>query len=112
MTLKYKRNIELRREIAYTAGGDPTRYGEEDPRRGLVKADLQRIATQLQPADDDTDIAALDLRGLYETICRFADAEYSPNAGNAWALNRAALKAIHRVLDARAPEETPTEVPA
>jgi hypothetical protein len=97
--LKYLNNGELRAEIAYAAGGDPTRYGV-DSQRGLKKADMRRVADSLQPADNDLDVHELELRGLYEAVCEWAGGEYEPNAGNPWSLYRPNLKRIHRALDA------------
>lgn len=104
---KYLNNGELRAEIVYAAGGDPTRYGAGSP-RCLVKDHVKRVAYQLEPEDSDVDIEALDLEGLYRVVCRWAGGEHRPNAGNVWGINRENLKKIHRELGATNPWETVT----
>lgn len=99
----YLRNAELRAEIVYSVGGDPTRYTENV---GLQKADVVRIARQLQPDGNDLDVEALRLGDLYDAVCEWAGGEYSPNAGNPWKINRENLKQIHRAVEA----ESPTKV--
>lgn len=103
--LRYLNRGQLREEIAYAAGVDPDRYGIGAAGVGFRKAHVRKIAVQLQPDSDHTNIDALELRGLYYAVCEWADGEYQPNAGNAWGINRENLKAIHRALDAAPPRE-------
>lgn len=102
--LKFKKNGELRKEIAYTVGGDPSRYGA-DSDKGLTKGDVFRLAVQLQPEDSDLDLTELRLRDMYDAVCRWAGTEYQSSAGRSWGLRRDNLKAIHRAIDARSPTE-------
>jgi len=95
--LQYLKKGELRAEIVYVVGGDPTRYGAGSE-RCLKKADIQRIATHLQPEDSDADLDAMDLGNLYEVACQWGDGEYHPNAGKPWGVNRSNLKQIHRAV--------------
>ncbi|UHQ96418.1 hypothetical protein [Natrinema halophilum] len=102
--LKYLTNGELREEIAYTVGGDPTRYGV-DSERGLTKADVFRIAVAIEPDDTTVDLPDLDLEELYRVVCKWAGGEYNANVGNAWRINRPNLKRIHQAVDAQPPRE-------
>lgn len=102
--LKYLSNGELREEIAYTVGGDPSRYGAGSG-RGLLKDDVLRVAEALQPEDSPLDLESMTLRDLYVPVCEWAGGEYEPNAGNAWGINRENLKQIHQALDAEPPRE-------
>lgn len=104
--LQYLTNGELRAEIVYAAGGDPTRYGVGSP-HCLVKDEVKRVACQLEPEDSDVDIEALDLEGLYRVVCRWAGGEHQPNAGNVWGINRNNLKKIHGAVGGRPPDENP-----
>ncbi|MDZ7701789.1 MAG: hypothetical protein U5J98_06820 [Halobacteriales archaeon] len=103
--LRYLTNGELREEIAYAAGADPTRYGAGKSGVGLKKADVLRIATQIQPDDSDVELNKLDLKGLYQVVCRWSGGEYKPNAGNAWKINRDNLKKMHQAIGGRPPRE-------
>jgi len=96
--LKFKTNRELRRDIAYTVGGDPTRYADS---KHLNKADLMRLAETL----DVERAAEMNLDGLYEAICESVGQEWTANAGHPWGINRDNLKAIHRTIDASSPRE-------
>jgi hypothetical protein len=102
--LQYLTKGELREEIVYAVGGDPTRYGSGSD-RGLKKADVKRIATHLQPEDSDILLNAMDLGNLYEVACRWAGGEYQPNTGNPWGVNRSNLKQIHRAVGGVSPRE-------
>lgn len=97
--LTYLRKAEVRAEVVYAAGGDPTRY-QDSPTRGIRKADARRIARQLQPDDIALDIDAMRLADLYRHICEWAGCEYQETAGHQWDLNKATLKHVHRALDA------------
>lgn len=102
--LTYLNKGQLREEIAYVVGADPTRYGI-DSDRGLCRDDMERIATQLKPADSGLDVRKCQLGKLYEVCCRWAGGEYQPNAGNPWGISRQNLKKIHRAVDGRPPRE-------
>jgi len=104
--LQYLTKGELRAEILYAVGGDPTRYGAGSE-RGLKKADIKRIATHLQPGESDADLDAMDLGNLYEVACRWGGGKYHPNAGKPWGVNRSNLKQIHRAIGG----EDPTPMP-
>jgi hypothetical protein len=104
---QYLTTGELREEIAYAVGGHPSRYGPRSG-KGLKKATVRRVAEQLQPADSDLRLHECDLVDLYRHVCEWAGGEYQPNAGNAWGINRANLKLIHRELGARDPTEAVT----
>jgi hypothetical protein len=103
--LTYLRTPQIRQEIVYASGGDPTRYTDTD--LCLNKADLKRIAQQLQPDTDTTTISDAGVRYLLETVCEWAGAEYQSNAGNQWRICRDSLKAIHRAVNARPQTEMP-----
>jgi len=102
--LQYLTNGELREEIAWAVGGDVCRYGAGTD-RGLQKADMRRIATQLQPEDSPVTLRDCDLATLYELSCDWAGGEYDANAGNPWGLYRPSLKTIHRAVDGQPPRE-------
>jgi len=102
--LKYLNKGQLREEIVYAVGGDPSRYGANSD-RGISIADARRIATTLQPDDSELDLDAMTIGDLYEHICDWAGGEYSPNAGNPWGINRPNLKEIHRAVDGQPPRE-------
>lgn len=106
--LKYLTTGELREEIAYTVGADPTRYGA-GTQTGLLKNHLQQVAITLQPPDTTITIENCDLEALYRSVCDWAGCEYNPNSGNVWKINRDNLKHIHRALDATAPRNTPKQ---
>ena len=93
--LRYLNKGELREEIVYAVGGDPTRYGI-DSQRKLNKADLQRICETLQPTDSDLTVHGMDLAALHHYACRWAGGEYVPNAGLQCGIRRNNLKKIHR----------------
>jgi hypothetical protein len=102
------RNNEIRREIAYTVGHDPTRYQDVGSKHVcLTKAELLSIGEALRPADSDVAVGQLELIELYPQICEWVGLEYEPNVGNQWGLDREQIKAIHRAIDARPPEEVP-----
>ena len=101
--LKYRRNSQLRAEIVYTVGGDASRY--RGTQRGMLKADIVRIATILQPDDSTAPVKSLKLSELYECVCKWAGSEYEGTAGCQWRLTRENLKAIHEAVDARSPTE-------
>jgi hypothetical protein len=103
-TLRYHTNGELREEIAYTVGSDPTRYGAGSE-RGLRKKEVARLAERLRPDGEELDVSECDLATLYDRVCEWAGGEYQPNAGNAWGINRDNLKHIHRAIDATEPRE-------
>lgn len=102
---KYLRNAELREEIAYAVGGDPTEYGDDSNRR-LLREDLVRIATQLQPERDDLVVEDAPMRHLYEAICEWVGGDWQPSAGNPHGLRRENLKLIHDAVGGRPPRET------
>ena len=102
--LKFLTNGALREEIAYTVGGDPSRYGV-DSDRGLRKADVKRVAERLQPEDSPLSLEEMTLRDLYVPVCRWAGGGYESNAGHAWGIDRWTLKQIHGAVDARPPRE-------
>lgn len=102
--LKFLTNGELREEIAYTVGGDPSRYGAGSSRQ-LTKGVVQRVAIRVQPAERDVALAAMELAELYEHVCECVGYAYEPPAGDPWGLRRGELKAVHRALDARPPRE-------
>lgn len=101
---RYLTKGELREEIAYVVGADPTRYGAGSE-RCLQKADVLRLADRLQPVDSDIDVRKCTLGPLYSLVCRWAGGEYRPNAGRQWGLNRDNLKAIHRAVGGSDPRE-------
>lgn len=103
---QYLTTGELREEIAYAVGGDPSRYGAGSS-HGLKKATVRRIAEQLQPEDSTLTLHQCDLVNLYRHVCDWAGGEYQSNAGRAWGINRANLKLIHRELAATDPTEVP-----
>ena len=105
--LKYKSNGVLREEIAYAVGGDPSRYGQGSYRH-FNKPELRRIATTLQPPDSDLTVEEMDLSALYDHVCRWAGADYTPNAGIQAGMQRSSLKAIHREVGGRPPKELMT----
>ena len=103
-TLRYLTNGEIREQIAYTAGGDPTRYGA-DSDRGLCKADMLRIAEQVRPDGDETVLEDCTLSELLKLVCVWSGGEYRGNAGQQWGVQRENLKKIHRTLGASDPRE-------
>jgi len=102
--LIYLNRGELREEIVYAVGGDPSRYGV-DSDRGLQRADTERIAQKLQPEDNNLNLQQCQLGKLYEVACRWAGGEYQPNAGKPWGINRPNLKEIHRAVDGHPPRK-------
>lgn len=106
--LRYLTKGELREEIAYAVGADPTRYGAGSD-RGLRKADVVRIGDRLQPADSDLELRECHLGTLYEVVCAWAGGTYEPNAGKPWGICRENLKQIHRAVDGSDPREVAQE---
>lgn len=102
-SLKYLNNRELREQIAYAVGADPSRYSDEAKK--FTKSHVQQIAQQLQPEDNDLDVDAMALGDIYEAVCDWAGGDYSPNAGKPWGINRENLKLIHTAVDGREPRE-------
>jgi len=102
--LTYLNKGELRQEIVYAVGGDPSRYGENSD-RGIRMADVERIAQTLQPEESDLELEKCQLGKLYEVACRWAGGEYQPNAVKPWGINRPNLKEIHRAVNGRPPKE-------
>jgi len=102
--LKYLNNGQLREEIAYAVGADPSRYGP-DSSRGITIAHARAIGVSIQPPNTDVDLDAMDLGEVYKHVCRWAGGEYQPNAGKPWGINRENLKEIHRAVGGRKPRE-------
>ena len=94
----YLRVDELRAEIAYEVGCDPTRYVGSD--RRLDKEALQRLARALECSSGSEHIEQLPLRRLYPLVCESAGGRYNASAGNQWGINRDNLKAIHEAVEA------------
>jgi len=100
--LKYLRNNEIRAEIVYAVGGDPSPFDREET-YCIRKADLVRIATAVADLDEP---AQLTIRGLYDAIDDAVPAmDHYHNAGNTWGITREDLKAIHRAVDGRPPKQ-------
>jgi len=93
---RYRRNADLRREIAYAVGSDPSRY-ETGRDRCLLKHEVVAVGTQVTDREA-VELHALSLAELYPLICEAVGEPYEGNAGNQWRLNRAALLAIHDAL--------------
>jgi len=93
MTLRYRSNQDLRREIAAAVGvSDLQRYGAGQC--GLRKRDLRAVARAMgDPPDDEMTVSE-----LYRWLCGQVGLEYSGNAGRDWRLRREQLKAIHRAV--------------
>jgi hypothetical protein len=89
---KYKRNSELRAEIAFLADIPTDRYSASEQNR-FTKAHLLDIARQLGDPPED-----LTLAELYPWVCEAAGTDYNANAGNQWGLDRDRLKAIRLAL--------------
>jgi hypothetical protein len=92
VTLRYRSNQDLRREIAAAVGvSDLQRYGADQC--GLRKRDLYAVARALGDPPDEMTVAE-----LYRWLCGQVGAKYGGNAGRDWRLRRAQLKAIHRAV--------------
>jgi hypothetical protein len=93
VTLRYRSNQDLRREIVAAVGvSDLQRYGADQC--GLCKADLYAVARALgDPPDDEMTVSE-----LYHWLCGQVGLEYGGNAGRDWRLRREQLKAIHRAV--------------
>lgn len=102
--LKHLQTGEIREQIAYTIGSDPTRY-TGDRRRNLKKKEIVKIAERLQPEDSDYELVFMNLAELYEHVCNWAGGEYQKQSGNQWGLCRDNLKLIHRSIGAEPPRE-------
>lgn len=100
--LDYLTNGELRGEIAYAVGADPTRYGPGSS-LGLTKDEVLKVCERLRPPHSEVTLHECKLEPLYERACRWAGGEYQPNAGKAWKINRKNLKRIHRAVGAADP---------
>jgi hypothetical protein len=99
--LKYLRNNELRQEIAYAVGGDPSRYDSNET-VNLCKADLVRIAGVIA---DHQHPQQLTVRGLYDLIDDDVPGmDHTHNAGNSWGIARDDLKAIHESVGGQPPQ--------
>lgn len=96
--LRYKRNAELRAEIAALAGVETDRYGPGSD-RGLNKAHLLAVADRLGVESGENEEPTL--ARLYELVCEAVGETYEPTTGNQWGLQRKDLKAIHRALEGR-----------
>lgn len=93
---KFKRNRELRQEIALAVGIEPRdRYVVHD--RGLRKRHLQAVARKLD-VETNASVDELSIEELYKAICRVVGSKYQGTAGNQWRINRPNLKRLHRVL--------------
>jgi hypothetical protein len=106
---RYRRNADLRREIAYAVGSDPSRY-ETGRDRCLLKHEVVAVGTQVTDRSQAA-LQRLSLAELYPLICQAVDEPYNGNAGNQWRLNRPALLAIHDALDATDPTDDPLAGP-
>jgi len=106
---RYRRNADLRREIAYAAGSDPSRY-ETGRDRCLLKHEVVAVGAQVTDRSQAA-LQRLSLAELYPLICQAVDEPYEGNAGNQWRLNRPALLAIHDALDATDPTDDPLAGP-
>lgn len=95
---KYLTNGELREEIAYTVGSDPTRYGR-GVKRGLTKH--ERIAIAREVTDHDSPEALTTIE-LATCLIDALDVDGEPSRGD-WKLERPTLKAIHDAVDAEDP---------
>jgi hypothetical protein len=92
VTLRYRSNQDLRREIAAAVGvSDVQRYS--GGQCGLRKRDLYAVARALGDPPDEMTVSE-----LYRWLCRQVGLEYSGNAGCDWRLRRAQLKTIHRAV--------------
>ena len=97
MSLRYRTNQDLRREIAAAVGvRDLERYGRAQC--GLRKRDLQAVARAL--GDPPEDLAEMGVAELYRWLCGQVGIEYAGNAEQDWRLRRKHLKAIHQSVAA------------
>lgn len=103
---KYLNNNELRAEIAYAVGEDPTRFDGDSDATALQKETLARVAERLQPEDSDLEVGAMEMSELYRSVGEWVGVEHSGSQQN-WGLNRDHLKAIHEAIDAEDPENVP-----
>jgi len=94
--LKYKTNGELRRDIAWSTGSDPSQY-ERGGTTFFSGRELARIAEAIG-------IEATD-RGQRELVKTLAAAVNEPINGLVRNLRRPQLKALHRRVGARSPHE-------
>jgi len=94
--LKYKTNGELRRDIAYTTGSDPSQY-ERGGTTFFSGRELARIAETI-----GIDATGCGQRELVKTL---AAAVNEPINGLVRNLRRPQLKALHRRVGARSPHE-------
>lgn len=103
---KYLNNNELRAEIAYAVGQDPTRFDGGSDATALQKETVTRIAEQLQPEGGDLEVGAMEMSEIYRSVGEWIGVEHSGSKQN-WGLNRDHLKAIHEAIGAEDPESVP-----
>jgi hypothetical protein len=104
--LTYLRNSDIRAEIAYAVGGDPSRY-KHDRRLKLKKSDLVRIATAVSEHEAP---ASLTVRELYELLDGAVPGmDHTHNSGRSWGITRDDLKTIHQAVGGRPRAETVTD---
>jgi ribosomal protein S27AE len=104
--LKYLRNNELRQEIVFAVGGDPSEY-DRDETYNLRKADLVRVVEAVADRENPQE---LTVRGLYDLLDESVpEMDHEHNAGNTWGIRREDLKAIHKTVDGRPPQKVVTD---
>jgi hypothetical protein len=91
--LRYKRNNEIRSEIADMAGIETDRYENADSR--FTKSHLKKIAKSIQP---NYTVEDMKLRELLVYVCVISDTEYQPTSGRQYGLRRENLKSIYETL--------------
>jgi len=95
--LKHSRVHEIRQEILDAVGvdhGDPF----ETTSRGIRKANLIVVASELQPESVTVNYADARLTDIYTYLGKWLDVGHEANAGKDWTMNRDLLKEIHRQL--------------
>lgn len=101
MSLKYKRNHQLREEIVSSVGAGYDGRFERDDGAGIRKQNLVLVAQELRPDTHtfaEKTIADLTISELYSLIGEWVGVEYTGCSGNDWAFNRPHLKAIHQEI--------------
>jgi len=91
--LKYKRNNEIRSEIAEMSGIETSRY--EDNSKRFTKSHLRKIAETIEENSTTSD---MKLRELLVHVCVLSDTDYQPTSGRQYGLRRENLKSIYNTL--------------